>query len=197
MDLTPLMKPKSIAVVGASPRMNRGTRVIGNLQHFGYGGRIFPINPKYAEILGLPCYPDLASTPEPAETVVVAIPASEVPGVLAAAVESGVRGAVILSSGFAEGRACGSAPRGPDATMVSNEGPLAPKRRIRYSISAASSISRTPGFTSGRTSWRTVLAKRAASRIVQISSGSLISRSCSTQSGVATHRVWRPETAAS
>ncbi len=102
MDLTPLMKPKSIAVVGASPRMNRGTRVIGNLQHFGYGGRIFPINPKYAEILGLPCYPDLASTPEPAETVVVAIPAAEVPRVLVAAVESGVRGAVILSSGFAE-----------------------------------------------------------------------------------------------
>jgi acetyltransferase len=102
MDLTPLMKPKSIAVVGASQRMNRGTRVIANLQRFGYDGRIFPINPRYAEILGLPCYPDLASTPEPAETVVVAIPAEQVPALLSAAADRGVRGAIILSSGFAE-----------------------------------------------------------------------------------------------
>src|SRR3989475_12792347 len=102
MDLTPLMKPTSIAVVGASQRMTRATRVVANLQRFGYRGRIFPINPKYADILGLPCYPDLASTPEPADTVVVAIPADQVPAVLAAAAESGVRGAVVLSSGFAE-----------------------------------------------------------------------------------------------
>src|SRR2546422_8982097 len=88
------MKPASIAVVGASQRMTRATRVVANLQRFGYGGRIFPINPKYTDILGLPCYPDLASTPEPADTVVVAIPAEQVPGILAAAVDSGVRGAV-------------------------------------------------------------------------------------------------------
>src|SRR6266478_9292352 len=101
MDLTPLMKPTSTAVV-ASQRMTRATRVVANLQRFGYRGRIFPINPKYTDILGLPCYPDLASTPEPADTVVVAIPADQVPAVLAAAAESGVRGAVVLSSGFAE-----------------------------------------------------------------------------------------------
>jgi acetyltransferase len=102
VDLTPLMKPKSIGVIGASQRIGRATRVIVNLQRFGYGGRIFPINPKYQEILGLPCYPDLASTPEPPETVVVAIPADGVPALLATAVERGVRGAVVLSSGFAE-----------------------------------------------------------------------------------------------
>ena len=102
MNLAPLMKPASIAVVGASQRMTRATRVVANLQRFGYSGRIFPINPKYREVLGLPCYPDLGSTPEPADTVVVAIPAEQVPGILASAVESGVRGAVVLSSGFAE-----------------------------------------------------------------------------------------------
>lgn len=102
MDLRPLMKPRSIAVIGASERMNRATRVIANLAHFGYAGRVYPINPKYSEILGLRCYPDLASTPEPADTVVVAIPAEQVPDVLAGAVKSGVRGAVVLSSGFAE-----------------------------------------------------------------------------------------------
>jgi len=101
------MKPKSVAVVGASQRASRGTRVITNLRRFGYGGRIFPINPKYPEIAGLPCYPDLASTPEPADTVVVAIPAEHVPGVLTAAADSGVRGAVVLSSGFGEAGAAG------------------------------------------------------------------------------------------
>src|SRR3989454_3598358 len=102
VDLTPLMKPKSIAVIGASQRVGRATRVIVNLQRFGYAGRIYPINPKYTEILGLPCYPDLASTPEPPETIVIAIPGADVPALLATAAERGVRGAVILSSGFGE-----------------------------------------------------------------------------------------------
>jgi acetyltransferase len=96
------MKPGRVAVVGASQRLNRATRVIANLQRFGFTGRVFPINAKYTEILGLPCYPDLASTPEPADTVVVAIPAADVPAVLADAVARGVRGAVVLSSGFGE-----------------------------------------------------------------------------------------------
>src|SRR3989454_9064647 len=108
------MKPTSIAVVGASQRMTRATRVVANLQRFGYRGRIFPINPKYPAILGLPCYPDLASTPEPAQTVVVAIPAEQVPVVLTAAVASGVRGAVVLSSGVGE---AGPAGRGRQAEL--------------------------------------------------------------------------------
>src|SRR5262245_17505573 len=107
MDLTPLMKPTSVAVVGASQRAGRATRVVANLQAFGYAGRIFPINPRYGEILGLPCYPDLHATPEPPDTVVVAIPAEHVPAVLASAAERGVRGAVVLSSGFGEAGAPG------------------------------------------------------------------------------------------
>ena len=101
-DHVPLMRPASIAVVGASQRVGRGTRVIANLQQFRYGGRVFPINPRYGEILGLPCYPDLAALPEPAELVVVAIPAAGVPDLLADAVACGSRAAVILSSGFGE-----------------------------------------------------------------------------------------------
>ncbi|HEU4367575.1 MAG TPA: acetate--CoA ligase family protein [Methylomirabilota bacterium] len=101
-DLAPLMAPRRIAVIGASQRMSRATRVVANLKRFGYGGRIFPINPRYDTVLDLPCYPDLASTPEPADSVVVGIPAEQVPGVLTAAVDSGVRAAVVLSSGFAE-----------------------------------------------------------------------------------------------
>jgi acetyltransferase len=124
MNLTPLMKPESIAVVGASPRMNRATRVITNLQRFGYAGRVFPINPRYTEIHGLPCYPDLASTPEPADTVVVAIPAEQVPAVLTAAVERGVRGAVVLSSGFGEAGPAGQARQAAIERLAAEHGLL-------------------------------------------------------------------------
>src|SRR6266540_232347 len=102
LDLAPLLKPSSVAVLGASQRMNRATRVVANLQRFGYAGPIFPVNPKYDEVLGLKCYADLASTPQPADSVVVAIPAEHIPAALEEAAEAGVRAAVVLSSGFAE-----------------------------------------------------------------------------------------------
>jgi acetyltransferase len=123
-DLTPLMQPRSIAIVGASQRMSRATRVVGNLQRFGYGGRIFPINPKYDTVLGLPCYPDLASTPEPADSVVVAIPAEQVPGLLADAVAGGVRAAVVLSSGFAEAGPAGRARQAALERLAAEHGLL-------------------------------------------------------------------------
>src|SRR5262245_1312992 len=123
-DLSPLMKPRSIAVLGASQRMSRATRVVRNLQTFGYAGRIFPINPKYGEILGLPCFPDLASTPEPAESVVVGIPAEQVLAVLTAAVQSGVRAAVVLSSGFAEAGSAGQARQAALERLAADHGLL-------------------------------------------------------------------------
>jgi len=124
MDLSPLMKPGSVAVVGASQRMSRATRVVANLQRFGYAGRIYPINPKYAEVLGLPCFPDLASTPAPADVVVVAIPAAEVPELLAGAVDVGVRAAVILSSGFAEAGPAGKARQAALEKLAADRGLL-------------------------------------------------------------------------
>jgi acetate---CoA ligase (ADP-forming) len=124
MDLTPLMKPRSIAVVGASPRMNRASRVIGNLRRFGYAGRVFPINPRHAEIDGLPCYPDLAATPETADAVVVAIPAPDVPAVLTAAVDRGVRAAVVLSSGFGEAGPAGQARQAVVERLAAERGLL-------------------------------------------------------------------------
>jgi len=124
MDLTPLMKPKSIGVIGASQRIGRATRVIVNLQRFGYAGRIFPINPKYPEILGLPCYPDLASTPEVPDAVVVAIPGADVPALLATAVERGVRGAVVLASGFAEAGPAGRARQAELERLAAERGLL-------------------------------------------------------------------------
>ena len=109
-DLTPLMQPKTVAVVGASQRISqgavqreaRGNRIIRNLMNAGFEGRIFPVNPKYGEVLGFRCYPDLSAIPETVDCVVAAIPGRQVPDLLESAATAGVRAAVVFASGFAE-----------------------------------------------------------------------------------------------
>jgi acyl-CoA synthetase (NDP forming) len=109
-DLTPLIQPRSVAVIGASQRTPagglarepRGNRVIRNLKNFGYPGRIVAVNPKYSEVMDCPCYPDLASIPEPVDCVVLAVPSRHVPDLLESAAAAGVRAAVVFSAGFAE-----------------------------------------------------------------------------------------------
>jgi acetate---CoA ligase (ADP-forming) len=109
-DLAPLMRPKSVAVIGASQRPPaagsarepRGNRVIRNLRNFGYPGRIVAVNPKYSEVMDCPCYPDLAAIPEPPDCVVLAVPNRHVPDLLESAAEAGVRAGVVFAAGFAE-----------------------------------------------------------------------------------------------
>jgi len=100
-DLTPLIAPKSVAIVGASQRgadanlarEPRGNRVIRNLRNFGFEGRIVTVNPKYSEVMGCPCYPDIASIPEPVDCLVSAVPNRHVPDLLESAANAGVRNA--------------------------------------------------------------------------------------------------------
>jgi len=108
-DLSPLMNPRSVAIIGASQRSDalpnrepRGNRVIRNLKNFGYPGRIVAINPKYREVMDCPCYPDLAAVPEPVDCVVLAVPNRSVPDLLESAADAGVRAAVVFAAGFAE-----------------------------------------------------------------------------------------------
>jgi acetyltransferase len=96
------MRPRSIAVVGASQRPVRANRVIRTLQAVGFRGDIWPINPNYGEVLGLRCYPDLGSTPRPADCAVIAIPAGRVYEVLEQAAAVGVRSSIVLAAGFGE-----------------------------------------------------------------------------------------------
>jgi acyl-CoA synthetase (NDP forming) len=108
-DLSPLMNPKSVAIIGASQRsaspLNReprGNRVIRNLKNFGYPGRIVAINPKYTEVMDCPCYPDISVIPEPVDCVVLAVPNRHVPDLVESAAAAGTRAAVVFSAGFAE-----------------------------------------------------------------------------------------------
>jgi acetyltransferase len=76
--------------------------VIRNLRNFGYPGRIFAVNPKYSEVMDCPCYPDLASIPEPPDCVVLAVPNRHVPDLLESAATAGVRAGVVFAAGFGE-----------------------------------------------------------------------------------------------
>ena len=101
--LTPLMQPRSIAVLGASPRANTlGNNAVDNLQRFGFTGRIFPVHPNAPEVAGVPAYANLALLPETPDCVVVALSSDKVVATLAHAASRGVRSAVVFASGFAE-----------------------------------------------------------------------------------------------
>ncbi len=98
-----LLHPKSIAVAGSLREARFGGHVTtGNLQRFGFGGRIYPVNPQYREVLGLPVYPRVRDIPEPVDLVVTMAGAAAVPGIIADAVHNGARTAIIISDGFGE-----------------------------------------------------------------------------------------------
>ncbi|MEK6593494.1 MAG: CoA-binding protein, partial [Pseudomonadota bacterium] len=107
-DLQPLLNPRSIAILGASSDFTKvNGRTLKYLLEKGYAGKIFPVNPKYAAIGALKCYPDIAATPEPADLAIVALPARFVAGALRDLGLRGVKSAVVFSSGFAETGAAG------------------------------------------------------------------------------------------
>ena len=102
MDLTPLLSPRSVAVIGASQKAGRGTGAVRNLLELGFNGKIYPVNPKYDSVLGLPCYLNLKAIPDPVDLVVVGIPGEHVIGALEEAHAKQVPAAVIFASGFGE-----------------------------------------------------------------------------------------------
>ena len=102
-DLSRLLAPASIAVVGANEREGSyGSQVLLNLRAIGYGGEVWGVNPGRESALGFPCVPSVSELPVAADAVVVAIPAAGVPGVIEAAGARGCGGAVVISAGFAE-----------------------------------------------------------------------------------------------
>jgi len=103
-DLGPLLKPRTIAVVGASEKFGAGSLVIENLRTLGFQGDIIPINPRYKELFGSPCYPSLSEVPErmQIDCVAILLGYAQVNPVLEEAGRRGIRGAWAFASGFAE-----------------------------------------------------------------------------------------------
>lgn len=103
-DLTPLVSPKSIVLVGASDRADSiGQRTLTNLvEHSEFKGTLYLVNPSRSEIAGQRCWPSVSALPATPELAIVSVPAVGVLAVLEECGARGVRFAIILSSGFGE-----------------------------------------------------------------------------------------------
>ena len=103
-------EPCSIAIVGASANFAKlSGRPIAALLKKGYAGAIYPINPRYPEIGGLPCYPSITDVPGEIDLAIVAVPAEVTLDALKQCAAKGVKAAVVFTSGFAEVGAQGKA----------------------------------------------------------------------------------------
>jgi acyl-CoA synthetase (NDP forming) len=116
--------PNGVAILGASDnKLKGGFHMVRNALA-GYKGKIYPVNPRYKEILGIPCYPDIQSIPENFDMAVYFIPAKSLPDTIRACAAKGVKGIIIESAGFSE--------TGPEGKKLQDESvALAGKLGIR------------------------------------------------------------------
>jgi acyl-CoA synthetase (NDP forming) len=98
--LEPLFRPHSIAVIGASRRRgSTGNDVLRDQLVTGYCGAVYPVNPRYRELYGRPCFAAMGDLPHPVDLAVLAVPSAALDGALADAIRHGARAAVIFASG--------------------------------------------------------------------------------------------------
>ncbi|MHA1771361.1 MAG: acetate--CoA ligase family protein [Candidatus Thorarchaeota archaeon] len=101
---------RSIAIYGASATQNSvGQAILQNFIKPQYTGKVFAVNPKYSQVLGVPCYPSLQDIPEEVDMVVVAVPARITPRVFEDIAAKGIKAAIVISGGFSE-----TGPRGAE-----------------------------------------------------------------------------------
>ena len=106
--LTPLLAPRSVAVIGASDRAgNLGGLAVQFLKKFGYRGPVWPVNGGRATVAGLPCFPSLAELPAVPDMAIIAVPAGSVLEVVRECIGAAVPSAIVWAGGFAEGDEAG------------------------------------------------------------------------------------------
>jgi acetyltransferase len=101
--LNAILKPSSIAIIGASRRTGAvGNLIVKNILESGFKGSIYPVNPNADEIYGLKCYPSIMDINDSVDLAVIAVRSNVVPAVAEEAGKKGVRGLVVISAGFRE-----------------------------------------------------------------------------------------------
>ncbi|MDH3287229.1 MAG: acetate--CoA ligase family protein [Betaproteobacteria bacterium] len=102
-DLSRFLAPRGVAVVGVSNEPSRiGGQALKLLTDFGYAGRIYPVNPKYREVKGITCYPDVAAVPQPCDVALIALSAQHVTTAIEQCGKAGIPYALVLAGGFSE-----------------------------------------------------------------------------------------------
>jgi acyl-CoA synthetase (NDP forming) len=103
VNLRPLLAPRSIAIVGASESPDSwAPEIFRSLQHLGFRGELYPVNPKYGEVWGRPCLSSVLDLPKGVDLAVVVVPASVAVRAVEECGSAGVRAAMVVSSGFGE-----------------------------------------------------------------------------------------------
>ncbi len=98
-----VLRPKSIAVIGASSHQNTiGWQILDNLLRFGYHGPIYPVNPKSPVVHSMKTWPTVTAIPDPVDLAIVVVPKHLVQGVAEECGRKGVKGLVVITAGFAE-----------------------------------------------------------------------------------------------
>ena len=98
-----LIRPKSVAIIGASADAGKLTgRPLAFLQKYGYGHEIFPVNPRYPSIAGHPCFPDVRSLPHAPDVAIVLVGSARVPDAVRELSAIGTGAAIVLAGGFGE-----------------------------------------------------------------------------------------------
>ena len=102
-SMHPLLYPRSVAVIGAGIRPRSvGHEVLRNILDGGFTGTIHVVNPNRDSVLGVPSVPTARDLPTAPDLAIVAVPAAQVPDVVQACGERGVRGILLLTAGFGE-----------------------------------------------------------------------------------------------
>ena len=101
--ITGLLRPKSVAIIGASTTPGKiGHTVVKNLIESGYEGGIYPVNPTADEILGFKCFASILDIPGNVDTAAITVPAKYVYDVIKDCGKKGVKGLIVITSGFSE-----------------------------------------------------------------------------------------------
>jgi acetyltransferase len=142
--LDKLFAPRSVAVVGASPRLgSTGRAVLANLRQAGFPGTIHLVNPRYDVIEGVRAVQSYDALPEVPDVVAIAVPPAAVPDTVAAAAREGTAAGIIITAGLGHGpgslaerceknaRAAGMRLVGPNCLGVLVPRAKLPRRRLR------------------------------------------------------------------
>ena len=166
--LETLFAPRSVAVVGASPRhTSTGRAVLANLRQAGFPGPIYLVNPRYDEIEGIRAFKSYDALPQPPDVVAIAVPPAAVPDAVAAAARKGTAVGVIITAGLGRGpgslaercekiaRAAGMRLVGPNCLGVQ-----VPRAKLNASFAAAAPppgdlalISQSGAIAAGLVQW--------------------------------------------
>lgn len=119
-----VLRARSLAIVGASDRGKWPSEIYAGLRDGGYNGKIYPINPRYGEIWGGPCYPGFGALPDAVEHAAVIVPAQHVIPTIEDGVKHGLKSATVYSAGVGDGTDPESRARGARLKAICQESGL-------------------------------------------------------------------------